>query len=53
MTKKNKKLIVSPDFTIEDIHRIREWNYERQKNMTTKEIVADINRGSQDIIREL
>jgi len=37
---------ISPDFTIEDIHKIREWNYERQKGMTTEEICEDINRGA-------
>jgi hypothetical protein len=26
---------ISPAFTIEDIHKIREWNYERQKGMTS------------------
>ena len=28
---------VSPDFTIEDIHRIREYNYEVTKNMSVNE----------------
>lgn len=27
-------LVISPDFTIEDIHKIREQNYERIKDMT-------------------
>lgn len=30
-------LEISPDFTIEDIHRIREHNYERTKGMTMEE----------------
>lgn len=29
--------IISPDFTIEDIHKIREYNYELTKDMTTQE----------------
>jgi hypothetical protein len=29
---------VSHNFTIEDIHKIREWNYERKKSMTAEEI---------------
>jgi len=29
---------LSPNFTIEDIHKLREWNYERCKGMTLKEI---------------
>lgn len=32
---------ISPNFTIEDIHKIREWTYERQKNMTDEERRAD------------
>ena len=30
-------LVISPDFTIEDIHKIREQNYERTKDMTVAE----------------
>ena len=30
-------LEISPDFTIEDIHKIRERNYEMTKYMTTEE----------------
>ena len=26
-------LVISPDFTIDDIHRIREQNYERTKDL--------------------
>jgi len=43
MTRDIPKPEISPAFTIEDIHKIREWNYERQKGMTTKEICDDIN----------
>ena len=28
---------LSPNFTIEDIHKIREWHYEKLKNATTEE----------------
>ena len=28
---------ISPDFTIEDIHKIRAWNYERMKDATNEE----------------
>ncbi|MCL2140502.1 MAG: hypothetical protein FWH42_02310 [Dehalococcoidia bacterium] len=37
---------ISPGFTIEDIHKIREWNYERRKGMTPKEICDDTNEGA-------
>ncbi len=31
------KLEISPDFTVEDIHRIRERNYEATRHMTIEE----------------
>lgn len=31
------KVTISPDFTIEDIHKIREINYEVIKDMTEQE----------------
>jgi hypothetical protein len=34
---------ISPTFTIDNIHKIREWNYERRKDATTEELLADIN----------
>ena len=33
-----KELKISPDFTIGDIHKIREWNYERHQRMSKGEI---------------
>jgi hypothetical protein len=38
---------ISPNFTIDDIHKIREWNYERRKDATTEERLADINKGAE------
>ena len=35
---------ISPAFTIEDIHRIRSWNYERLKDATHDERHADTER---------
>ena len=32
-----EKPVLSPNFTIEDIHKLREYNYEMTKNMTTEE----------------
>ena len=32
--------VISPKFTIEDIHKIREENYEKTKNMTMAEKIA-------------
>ena len=33
---------ISPAFTVDDIHKIREWNYERLKDATPEERRADI-----------
>ena len=35
---------ISPAFTIEDIHKIREWDYERLKDATPEERAADTER---------
>ena len=32
-----KELKISPDFTIDDIHKIREYNYEMMKDMSPEE----------------
>ena len=38
-----EKPILSPDFTIEDIHKLREYNYHVTKNMTVHEQVEYYN----------
>jgi len=38
---------ISPDFTIEDIHKIREWNHERRKGMTPEKADEDIRNGAE------
>ena len=42
------ELKISPDFTIADIHKIREYSYEMTKNMTTKERTEYYNKSSVD-----
>jgi len=44
---------VSPNFTIEDIHKIREWNYERRKHMSVEDRCADVNHTAQKVQREI
>lgn len=46
-------LVISPDFTIEDIHKIREQNYERTKDMTIAEKVAYYNNSGKEAEREI
>jgi tRNA G37 N-methylase TrmD len=36
--------VLSPNFTLDDIHKIREWNYERTKDATRKERLDLIHR---------
>jgi len=35
---------ISPAFTVEDIHKIRAWDYERLKDATREEYRADTER---------
>lgn len=48
-----EKLVISPDFTIEDIHKIREWNYEQTKDMTMEEKISYYNNSGKDAEREI
>ncbi len=43
MSEKLPKLVISPDFTLEDIRAIRTYNYEMTKNMTDEEQKAYYN----------
>jgi precorrin-2 methylase len=44
-----KPLDISPDFTIEDIHKIREYNYEMTKNMTRQEKMDYYKEGVKEV----
>ena len=44
---------LSPNFTIEDIHKIREWNYERLKDATPEERRADTARRTEEALVRL
>lgn len=46
-------LVISPDFTIEDIHKIREQNYEKTKDMTVEEKVAYYNNSGKEAEKEI
>jgi hypothetical protein len=35
---------ISPAFTVDDIHKIREWHYERLKDATPEERAEDTER---------
>jgi len=44
---------ISPAFTLEDIRKIRDWNYERRKGMTSQEICEDTRRGAERFLARL
>ena len=48
-----KKLEISADFTIEDIHKIREYNYEVTKDMAFEEQRAYYKKGSDEMMRRI
>ncbi len=48
-----EKPILSSDFTIEDIHKLREYNYEMTKNMTEQERMDYYNKGGRAFQREI
>jgi hypothetical protein len=41
---------ISPAFTIEDIHKIREWNYEVLKDATPQERANYYKAGTQEFM---
>nr|WP_300822583.1 hypothetical protein [uncultured Schaedlerella sp.] len=45
--------VISPDFTIEDIHKIREYHYNLTKDMTTQEKINFYNEGGRSFLREI
>lgn len=44
---------ISPAFTVDDIHKIREWNYERLRDATPEERRADYKRRADEARRFL
>lgn len=48
-----EKPILSPDFTIEDIHKLREYNYYRTKDMTPSERRNYYNERGRAFLKEI
>jgi hypothetical protein len=44
---------MSPNFTIDDIHKIREWEYERLKDATLEEWRSDTARRGEEAMKRL
>ena len=48
-----EKPVLSPDFTIEDIHKLREYNYYLTKDMTPQERRSFYNERGRAFQREI
>ena len=46
-------LVISKEFTIDDIHKIREYNYEMTKNMTPEERKRYYNSKAEKVRAEI
>ncbi|MDR1564717.1 MAG: hypothetical protein LBS74_07150 [Oscillospiraceae bacterium] len=42
---------ISNNVTVEDIHKIRRWNYERRKEMSSDELKSDIRHDANEFRR--
>lgn len=48
-----KILVISPDFTIEDIYKVRENNYNITKNMSSQEKRDYYNKRGMEVHRQI
>lgn len=48
-----EKPVLSPDFTIEDIQKLREYNYEVTKHMTDGERMNYYNKRGREVQKKL
>jgi len=48
-----EKPVLSPNFTIEDIHKLREYNYEVTKHITDEERMDYYNKAGRAVQRKL
>ena len=47
------KIKLSNKFNLEDIHKLRVYNSGRWKNMTTKEMIADIKKDAEEFEKKV
>ena len=47
------KPVISPNFTIEDVHKIREYHYELTKDMTSQERINFYNECGRAFLKEI
>jgi len=44
---------ISEKFTVEDIHKIREYNYERRKDMSLEDRLKDIKESANECEKDI
>lgn len=47
------KPVISDKFTIEDIHKIREYNFERRKSLSIKERLEEIKKAANECEKDI
>ena len=48
-----KKPILKKSFSVDDIHKLREYHYETTKDMTREEKIEEINDRAEEFEREM
>jgi hypothetical protein len=48
-----EKPILSPDFTMEDLYMLREYNSLRRSKMTFEEVKAELDESSRRVLAEI
>ena len=46
-------LNITGNLTVDEIHKIREWNYERKKHLSFDEYMADIKKGAERVLKRM
>ncbi len=49
----NKPVFEENSFSVDDIHKIREWHYEQTKHLSNEEIVKDINKRAEKVRKDI
>ncbi len=49
----NKPVFEENSFSVDDIHKIREWHYEQTKHLSNEEIVKDINKRAEKVKKDI
>ncbi len=49
----NKPVFEENSFSVDDIHKIREWHYEQTKHLSNEEFVKDINKRAEKVKKDI